>query len=82
VPEKSRRAALSDARFNLENTVSEDFRVQLAARYLAFDIGGSGSELRIDGIIGSDPLSAQSGSGRWEGGTVRAPVCRRDQVFF
>jgi NTE family protein len=40
---------------NLENTTSDDFRVQLAGRYLAFDVAGSGSELRIDGTIGSDP---------------------------
>jgi NTE family protein len=44
--------------FNLENTTSDDFRVQLAARYLAFDVLGSGSELRIDGTIGSDPSVA------------------------
>jgi NTE family protein len=40
---------------NLENTTSNDFRVQLAGRYLAFDAVGSGSELRVDGAIGSDP---------------------------
>jgi NTE family protein len=39
----------------IENTTSEDFRVQLAARYLAFDVIGSGSELRIDGALGADP---------------------------
>jgi NTE family protein len=41
--------------FNLENRTSSDFRVQLAARYLSFDVLGSGSELRIDGVLGSDP---------------------------
>ncbi len=41
--------------FNVENTTSENFRVQLAARYLAFDVAGSGSELRIDGGLGADP---------------------------
>jgi NTE family protein len=41
--------------FNLENTTSSDFRVALAARYLAFDALGPRSELRIDGGIGSDP---------------------------
>src|SRR3954471_8502030 len=41
--------------FNLENRTSSDFRVQMAARYLAFDVLGSGSELRVDGVIGSDP---------------------------
>ena len=40
---------------NLENTTSNDFRVQLAGRYLAFDSLGSGSELRIDAALGSDP---------------------------
>src|SRR5262249_34411852 len=34
---------------------SENFRAQLAVRYLTFDAVGSGSELRIDGAIGSDP---------------------------
>ena len=42
----------------IENTTSEDFRVQLAARYLAFDVVGSGSELRIDGALGADPTIA------------------------
>jgi NTE family protein len=40
---------------NIENTTSETFRVRLAARYLAFDVAGSGSELRIDGSAGADP---------------------------
>ncbi len=40
---------------NLENTTSSDFRITTTARYLAFDAFGSGSELRIDGTIGSDP---------------------------
>jgi NTE family protein len=40
---------------NLENTTSSDFRITATARYLGFDIGGSGSELRIDGTVGSDP---------------------------
>jgi NTE family protein len=40
---------------NLENTTSDDFRFTLTGRYLAFDVLGSGSELRIDGTIGSDP---------------------------
>ena len=40
---------------NLENTTSSDFRITATARYLAFDVVGSGSELRIDGTIGSDP---------------------------
>jgi NTE family protein len=40
---------------NLENTTSSDFNIAATARYLAFDIGGSGSELRVDGTIGSNP---------------------------
>ena len=40
---------------NLENTTSSDFRITTTARYLAYDVVGSGSELRLDGTIGSDP---------------------------
>jgi NTE family protein len=40
---------------NVENTTSTDFRITAAARYLAFDTVGSGSELRVDGAAGSDP---------------------------
>jgi NTE family protein len=43
---------------NLENTTSSDFRITATARYLAFDVLGSGSELRVDGTIGSDPSAA------------------------
>jgi NTE family protein len=43
---------------NLENTTSSDFRITATARYLAFDVAGSGSELRLDGTIGSDPSVA------------------------
>jgi NTE family protein len=39
----------------LENTTSNDFRIAAAARYLAFDQVGSGSELRVDVTVGSDP---------------------------
>ena len=42
----------------IENTTSEDFRVQLAARYLAFDVVGSGSELRVDGASVRTPIAA------------------------
>jgi NTE family protein len=45
---------------NLENTTSDDFRVTFTGRYLAFDVLGSGSELRIDGTLGSDPGLAMS----------------------
>jgi NTE family protein len=41
--------------FNLENTTSDDFRVAFTGRYLAYDVIGSGSELRLDGTLGSDP---------------------------
>ncbi|HEY2153436.1 MAG TPA: patatin-like phospholipase family protein [Vicinamibacterales bacterium] len=43
---------------NLENITSDEFRVSLAARYLAYDVVGSGSELRIDGTAGSNPSVA------------------------
>jgi NTE family protein len=43
---------------NLENTTSSDFRITATARYLAFDVLGSGSELRLDGTLGSDPSLA------------------------
>ena len=43
---------------NLENTTSSDFRIALTARYLGFDMLGSGSELRVDGTLGSDPRVA------------------------
>jgi NTE family protein len=40
---------------NLENTTSDDFRITMTARYLRFGVLGSGSELRLDGTLGSDP---------------------------
>jgi NTE family protein len=40
---------------SLQNTTSDDFAFQLAARYLTFDLFGSGSELRIDGVAGAQP---------------------------
>jgi NTE family protein len=43
---------------NLENTTSSDFRITATARYLAFDLVRSGSELRVDGTVGSDPSLA------------------------
>ena len=43
---------------NLENTTSSDFRITATARYLAFDLAGSGSELRLDGTLGSNPSVA------------------------
>lgn len=43
---------------NLENTTSSDFRIAATARYLAFDTVGSGSELRVDATLGSNPAAA------------------------
>src|SRR5262245_42651753 len=43
---------------NLENTTTTDFNITATARYLAFDVVGSGSELRLDGTIGSNPSVA------------------------
>jgi NTE family protein len=43
---------------NLENTTSSDFRITATGRYLAFGAVGSGSELRVDGTIGSDQALA------------------------
>jgi NTE family protein len=43
---------------NLENTTSSDFRTTGTARYLTFDRVGSGSELRLDATVGSDPSLA------------------------
>lgn len=48
------------AGLNLENTTSDQFRVSLMARYLGFDLAGSGSELRVDAIAGSNPRVAAS----------------------
>jgi len=40
---------------NAENTRSTDFRITATARYLSYGVLGSGSELRVDGTLGSDP---------------------------
>ena len=45
---------------SLENTTSNTFRFGLSGRYLAFDVVGSGSELRVDAAIGSDPSAGVS----------------------
>ena len=45
---------------SLENTTSNTFRFSLSSRYLSFDNVGSGSELRIDGTVGSDPSAGVS----------------------
>jgi NTE family protein len=39
----------------LQNTTADSFSLQLAGRYLAFDVAGSGSEVRIDGAAGAQP---------------------------
>ena len=43
---------------NLENTTSADFQITATARYLAYGLVGSGSELRLDGTLGSNPAAA------------------------
>jgi NTE family protein len=40
---------------SLENTTTNDVRFSLSGRYLAFDVLGSGSELRLDATVGTDP---------------------------
>jgi NTE family protein len=40
---------------SLQNTTTDDFAFRLAARYLTFDVAGSGSELRVDGTAGAEP---------------------------
>ena len=40
---------------SLQNTTSDSFALELAARYLRFDVAGSGSELRVDGAVGARP---------------------------
>ena len=40
---------------NLENTTSTDFRITATGRYLAYGVLGSGSELRVDATVGSNP---------------------------
>jgi NTE family protein len=42
----------------LENVTSDNFGVSLSARYLAFDLPLAGSELRVDGTIGTEPALA------------------------
>jgi NTE family protein len=40
---------------NLQNTTTDEFSFQLATRYLAYDVLGFGSELRVDAAFGSNP---------------------------
>ncbi|MBY0495840.1 MAG: patatin-like phospholipase family protein [Cyanobacteria bacterium] len=44
----------------LENTTSNEYRFGVGARLLAFDVLGSGTELRVDGALGSEPGIAAS----------------------
>jgi NTE family protein len=43
---------------SLENLTTDQFAFGLGARYLAFDVAGSGSELRVDGALGAQPRVA------------------------
>ena len=40
---------------NAENRTSDDFLFQIGARMLAYDVAGAGNELRVDGVVGTDP---------------------------
>jgi len=40
---------------SLQNTTTDEFAFQFAARYLTFDVAGSGSELRVDAAVGVQP---------------------------
>ena len=42
---------------NIENTTSSDFQITLTARYLTYGLLTSGSELRLDGTLGSNPAA-------------------------
>lgn len=43
---------------NVENTSGGDYRVAMAGRYLSYGVVTSGSELRVDGSLGSYPAAA------------------------
>ena len=62
----------------LENTTSNEFRFGVGARLLAFDVLGSGTELRVDGALGSEPASACRGTGPSAArrfSSSRSPAC-------
>jgi len=67
---------------NLENTTSDQFRVSMLARYLRFDLAGSGSELRVDGTAGSDPRVAASLHTPLVGATFVVPHASFSQRTF
>ena len=57
---------------NLQNTTTDTFSFQLAARYLTFDLLGPGSELRFDGVIGAEPgVTAEAYWPLWNTPVVR-----------
>lgn len=43
------------AGLNAQNQTSDEFALQLAARFLAYDVLMPASELRVDGAVGTDP---------------------------
>ena len=62
---------------SLENTTSNEFRFGLNGRYLAFDTVGSGSELRLDAALGSDPVAGDGAvQTDLHHAVVRRAVCR------
>ena len=48
------RAAVSDARLDLNNIDSSNFAVNLAGRVLQYGLIGAGSELRLDFVVGTN----------------------------
>ena len=69
--------------FAIENATSQDFSVDVGARYLTFDTVGAGSELRLDGQLGTDP-SATAALYKPLGGSaffVRSAAGARAQTF-
>ena len=65
---------------SLENTTSDQFQVSLAGRYLRFDVLGSGSELRLDATVGSDPSVGGSALLPGVAVDIRVPVHRRQRI--
>jgi NTE family protein len=45
---------------SLENTTADDVSFNMSSRYLAYDLVGSGSELRFDVAVGSQPSGASA----------------------